>query len=145
MLVVVMVAIAGIWLSQQVQQPEALRNVQISLSSAEAQNLGSTSATLVLHLNMHNPNSVTATLDRVNYSLYGNGYYLGDGSISSTTDIPAGQSKTISTTFTLSYSGELTTLWSYLTQGFKVRWRMTGGAHFDTSIGTFDVPFDVTV
>jgi LEA14-like dessication related protein len=134
----------GLWLTQQVGQREALRAVQISFDGADLKNVGLTSATLVIRLRMYNPNSITATLDRANYDLWGNENHLGSGVISERTDIPPGSMRTVATDFDLSYVGTAGVIWSVLKEG-KVSWRITGTAYFDTPLGTMNVPFDIAL
>jgi LEA14-like dessication related protein len=134
----------GLWFVQQVRQREALRTVQISLDSVEVTNMELTGATLVIRLRIYNPNSITATLDRANYDLWGNGNDLGNGAISERTDIPPASTRTIATNFELSFAGAAGVIWSALNVG-KVSWRLTGTAFFDTPLGTMSVPFDVTL
>ena len=142
--VALVVGTVGLWFAQQVMQREALRTVEISLDEAHVENFGLVGATLVIRLRMCNPNSITATLDRADYDLWGNGIHLGSGIISERTDIPAGSTRTIATDFDLSYVGTAGVIRSALKEG-KVSWRITGTAHFDTPLGTMNVPFDVTL
>jgi len=124
---------------------KALKSCEIHLTDIGVKSLGFINATLEIRLRIYNPNSVTATLDRAVYSLYANDVYLGDGTIPRKYDIPPGGTATIITEFELSYSGTLKTIWSYLTTGEKITWRVKGIAHIDTSIGMLDIPFDISL
>jgi LEA14-like dessication related protein len=141
---VLLLAVAGVAYYEYAKR-EALRSCQISLADVSVEGLGLTSATLEIKLRIYNPNSITATLDRAYYSLYANDVYLGDGTISRKYDIPPGGTITIATPFELSYSGALQTIWSYITRGGKVAWRMKGTAYIDTPLGTLDIPFDISL
>jgi len=143
-LVALVLGTVGLWFAQQVRQREALRTVQISFDEADVKNVGLTSATLLVKLRMYNPNSITATLDRANYDLWGNGNHLGSGVISERTDIPPGSTRTVATDFDLSYVGTAGVIWSAQKEG-RVSWRITGTAYFDTPLGTMSVPFNVTL
>jgi len=142
--IVLLLALAGISYYEYAKRA-ALKSCQISLASVSVKSLGLTSATLEIKLRIYNPNSITATLDRAYYSLYANDVYLGDGTIPRKYDIPPGGTITIATPFELSYSGALQTIWSYITKGGNVTWRMKGTAYIDTSLGTLDIPFDISL
>ena len=141
--IVVLAALgAGLWFTQQIRQREALKNVIVSIAEIHVEEIGLTGATLNIRLRMQNPNSLTATLDRMDYTIYGNGNNLGSGNIAQRTDIPAGGENVASTDFDLLYSGAAKVIQSDLATG-NVKWRITGTAYFDTPIGTINVPFDV--
>ena len=123
---------------------EALKSCEVKLADVHVKSIGLASATLEVSLSIYNPNSITATLDRVTYSLYANGIYLGDGTLSRT-DIPPGSTITVSAPFTLSYSGALSVLWSRFTTGGEVTWRVKGTAYFDTPLGSLTIPFDIVI
>ncbi|MEN3037375.1 MAG: LEA type 2 family protein [Candidatus Methanosuratincola petrocarbonis] len=114
----------------------------MKLADVHVKSIGLASATLEVSLSIYNPNSITATLDRVTYSLYANGIYLGDGTLSRT-DIPPGSTITVSAPFTL--SGALSVLWSCFTTGGEVTWRVKGTAYFDTPLGSLTTPFDIVI
>jgi len=140
---VIVVLIVGIYFSQQVQQREALQNVQISLGGINLKSLGLTSAILGLSLNMYNPNnSVTATLDRTEYQLYANGNELANGEIPNRYDIPPTSTVTVPTDVTVSYIDSLGAVFSALKNG-AVSWEMKGTAYVEMPIlGTVSVPYD---
>jgi len=142
--VAVVLGMVGLWFNQQVRQREALRTVQISFDGVGVRSIGLTGASLDIRLRMYNPNTITATLDRANYDLYGNNNHLGNGVIPQRIDIPAGSSRTVTTDFSLSYGGGAPVIWSALREG-RVSWRIRGTAYFDTPLGTISVPFDVTL
>ncbi|MGB9728090.1 MAG: LEA type 2 family protein [Nitrososphaeria archaeon] len=124
---------------------EALRACEISLADVRVKSVGLTSASLEIVFRIYNPNRVTATLDRADYSVYANGIYLGEGHITGKVDVPANNTVTIVSPFDLSYSGALKTVWPYLMSGGKLLWRINGTLHIDTPLGTLDIPFDTTV
>lgn len=136
--------VIGLSFIQEVRQREALRTVQISFDGVSVKSIGLTGASLDIRLRMYNPNTITATLDRADYDLYGNNNHLGNGVIPQRVDIPAGASRTVTTDFNLSYGGAAGVIWSALKEG-RVSWRIRGTAHFDTPLGTISVPFDVTL
>lgn len=139
---IVILVITGLWSYQQVEQRKALKDVQISLEGITPVSIGLTGATLDIKLRLHNPGTIKATLDRADYSLYGNDNYIGDGVILEKVDIPQGETRIITTEFDLVYRETVKTVWSALIES-KIDWRVKGTAHFDTLFGTIDVPFDV--
>jgi LEA14-like dessication related protein len=139
--VIIILAGLGFYFINEIQQREALRNVEVSVYDVAVESIGFTSATLKIKLKMFNPNSITATLDRADYNLYGNDILVGSGVIPTRVDIPAHSSTIITTTFDLSYSGAAKVIWSALPTG-KVTWKIKGTAYFDTPVGSITVPFE---
>ncbi len=136
--------IIGVFLFQQYEQREAIKNLQISLGGFDVKSIGFTSLTLGLDLNLYNPGSITATLDRIVYDVYANGNHLTNGEIPQRYDILPGQTVTVPTDITVSYVGGLETLWSAIKNG-AVTWEVKGTDYFDMPIfGIVDLPFDVT-
>ena len=131
---------AGGYLYREYQKREALRSVEIHLEGIQVRSIGATSASLEIRLRLHNPSTTTATLDRADYSVYGNNIHLGDGRITERVDLPPGATRTVTTPFDLSYS-LLSTLWEVL-KGENITWRITGKAYLSNPLGTLTVPFD---
>lgn len=143
-IVIILILISvGIFYYEYVKR-EALRSCEISLADVRVKSAGLTSASLEILFRIYNPNKVTATLDRADYSVYANDIYLGEGHITSRVDVPANNTVTIISPFDLSYSGALKTVWPYLTSSGKLLWRINGTVHVDTPFGTLDIPFDTT-
>jgi len=141
----VIVLIVGGYFYQQIQQREALQNVQISLGVIDLKSLGLTSATLGLSLNMYNPNnSVTAILDRTEYQLYANGNELANGEIPNRYDIPPTSTITVPMDVTVSYLDSLRAVFSAFNNG-QINWEMKGMAYFEMPIlGAIPIPYDFT-
>lgn len=119
---------------------DALKSCEVSLAGVRVVSIGLSSASLEVELRIYNPSSVAAVLERADYSLYANGIYLGDGTISKQ-EIPPGGTRTIKTPFSLSYSGALEALWSYFKTD-EVTWSVNGTAYYDTPLGSFGIPFN---
>jgi LEA14-like dessication related protein len=142
--VVIIVIIAiGVIGYQQVQQREALRNIQVSVDGVQPVSVNLSSATLNITLRITNPNGGAATLDKTDFTVTINNNSLGSGQNLEQVTIPAGGSQTVTIPFTVSYTGAVKTAWSYLTQG-GADWRVVGTAYFDTLFGTVGVPYDFT-
>lgn len=142
--IVALIIIVGVlFLVNELLQREAMQNVELSFSDVQIRNIGFTSATLEIYLNMYNPNSgITATLDRMDYSVSANGNFLGNGQITQRVDITPRATKTVSSTFQVSYAGTLGAVWSALKNGGNIKWNLKGTAYFDTPFGTLDIPIN---
>jgi LEA14-like dessication related protein len=141
--VAILIIVGVIFVVIQLLQREAMQNVELSLSDVQIRNVGFTSATLEIYLNMYNPNSgITATLDRMDYSVYANGNYLGNGQVIQRVDISPKATKMVSSTFQVSYAGTLGAIWSALTSGGNIKWNLKGTAYFDTPFGTLNIPIN---
>nr|WP_240923465.1 LEA type 2 family protein [Thermococcus sp. 18S1] len=140
-IVVVVILLGGLYVYSEYEKRAALQNCEITLSDVRVASIGLTGAKLEIVFRIYNPNDVTATLDRIEYELYGNGEFLGYGYIDRSVDIPARSIRYVSSEFTLDYGGALKTIWSALKRG-DVDWRVKGTLHIDTPIGTLDVPFE---
>lgn len=142
-IVVIAVAALGIFGYQQVQQRDALRNVQMSVDGVKVESVNLSSATLNFTLRVTNPNTNAATIDRTDYTVIINNVTLGNGQNLQKVTIPAGGSVVIPQPFTVSYTGAAKTVWSYITQG-GADWNLVGTAYFDTFMGTVSVPYNIT-
>ncbi|NJE79436.1 LEA type 2 family protein [Thermococcus sp. GR4] len=139
--VVIILLLGGVYVFYEYEKRAALQNCEIMLSNVRVESIGLTGATLEVVFRIYNPNDVTATLDRIDYELYGNGEFLGYGYVDRSVDIPAHSIRYVSSEFTLDYGGALKALWSALKSG-DVEWRVKGTVHIDTPIGTLDIPFE---
>ena len=126
----------------EVEQRKALENIQIELVDITIRGIGLAGVNLDVSLDMYNPNDVIATLDRSEYGLWFNGNYLGDGTIQQEIDIPPFTSRQIHTEFSLNYAEVGKTVISALTEE-QHTWRIKGIAHYDSVLGTLDIPFDI--
>jgi LEA14-like dessication related protein len=139
-IVVVGVAIFGY---QQVQQREALKNIQISVDGIKVESINLSSASLNFSLRVTNPNTNPATIDRTDYTVFINNISLGSGQNLEKVTIPAGGSVVISQPFTVSYLGAAKSAWSYITQD-GVSYNLVGTAYFDSFLGTVSVPYNIS-
>lgn len=143
--IVVGAAIIGIVLLNivvEVEQRKALENIQVEFADVSIQDIGLTGVNLEVALDMYNPNDVTATLDRSEYELWFNENHLGKGSIEEKTDIPPFTSRLVRSEFNMSYAEVGNTIVSALTEE-EHTWRIQGTAHYDSILGTIDIPFDI--
>ena len=143
--IVVIVATVGFLLlniAVEVEQRKSLENVKIEFVDVAVKDIGLTDVGLEISLDMYNPNDVVATLDRSEYELWFNDNYLGKGIILQETDIPPFTSRQVDTEFNLSYLEAGDTVISAFTEE-QHTWRIKGTAHYDSILGTIDIPFDI--
>ena len=143
--IVVTVAIVGFLLlniAVEVEQRKSLESIQIEFVDVAVKDIGLTDVGLEISLDMYNPNDVVATLDRSEYELWFNDNYLGEGTILHETDIPPFTSRQVDTEFNLSYLEAGDTVISAFTEE-QHTWRIKGIAHYDSILGTIDIPFDI--
>ncbi|MBI0582040.1 MAG: LEA type 2 family protein [Methanomassiliicoccales archaeon] len=140
-IVIVAVVVVAIFGYQQVQQREALRDIQISISDVKIESVNLSSASLNFTLRITNPSTNVATLDRTEYTIFINNVSLGTGQNQGKVTIPAGGTVFIPQPFIASNRGVAQGAWAFLTQD-QVSWRIVGTAFFDTFLGTVSVGYD---
>jgi LEA14-like dessication related protein len=110
----------------QIAQRAAIANVQVE--SVALSNIGVHFSGVSMNVDMvvYNPNSITAILDEVSYSVYANGTYVESGQTSTTYDIPPQSEYTL--TFPLSMGGgsAFSTIGNYILNGGHVSWEIKG-------------------
>lgn len=121
----------------QFEQRKAFENCKLTLVDVRVGELGLASAKLTLVIDIYNPGSITATLDRAEFDVYADGTYLGHGTIPQRVDIPPNATRRISVPFEASYAGVLSVLKGQRT------WTIKGTAYIDTPFGAIAVPFEV--
>lgn len=145
-IIAIIIIVSGIFLFNsiiEVEKRQALENVQIEFVSIVLDEIGITGIELGISIDMYNPNDVTATLDKADYEIWFNDNKLGNGVIEQQTDIPPYTSREIKTDFKMGYSEVGETVLAALTEE-EHKWRIKGVAHYDTILGTIDMPFDIT-
>ncbi len=141
-LIAVIIGILLLNVVVEVEQRKALENIQIEFVDVAVKDIGFIDVGLEISLDMYNPNDVVATLDRSEFELWFNDNYLGEGTILQETDIPPFASRQVDTEFNLSYLEAGDTVISALTEEQHI-WRIKGTAHYDSVLGTIDIPFDI--
>ena len=125
-----------------VEQRKALEHLEIELISVSLNEIGITGVKLGILLDMYNPNDVIATLDKASYEIWFNDNPLGSGVIDQQVDIPPFSSREVKTNFEMSYGEVGETIITALTEDEHI-WRLKGVAHYETILGTIDIPFDI--
>jgi len=131
----------GGWLScSALQERLAVRNLQITFTSATLKTLSLSGASLELVFSAKNPNPVRAVLDRFSFSLYGNDRKLATGETSQKLAVDPGETATLTLEVFVPWQG----LPAAVIQALKersARLKVEGFAHVSTPLG--DVRFRV--
>lgn len=93
-----------------------------------------TDALLGLTLSVRNTGENDFTLNRIDYKVYGNNQYLGDGYSDQVVQVPAGGAREITSPFTVSYVGAAGITRSAIQEN-QVVWKVTGTARFTDALG----------
>lgn len=142
---IVAIAVIGLFLFNlviELEQRKALEHLEIELISVSLSQIELSGIKLGILLDMYNPNEVTATLDKASYEIWFNDNSLGSGTIDQLTDIPPYTSREVKTNFEISYIEAGETVITALTEEEHI-WRIKGVAHYETVMGTIDIPFDI--
>lgn len=129
--------------STEIEQRKALENVEISLYDINLNDVGFSGISLHLVLDMYNPNDVTATLDRADFDVWVNENFVGTGHIEDRVDIPSQTIRKATTDFDANFYGTLKSGLSAILEK-QIRLKISGEAHYDTILGTLDIPFTVS-
>jgi len=143
-LIVVVIVVMGIfYLFRENQRIKSLKSFNISIVDVRVTGIGLTGANLEIVFNIHNPTGMGATLDQLDYKIYGNNIYLGDGKINNAVNVPAHSNKIVSSSFVLNYSSADKVFRGDLAKG-TINWKISGMACRNTPFGGIKVPFEET-
>jgi LEA14-like dessication related protein len=143
LIVALIVAMGIFYLFRENQRIKALKNFSISIVDVKVTGIGLTGANLEIVFNIHNPTGMGATLDQLDYKIYGNNIYLGDGKINNAVNVPAHSNKIVSSSFVLNYSSADKVFRGDLAKG-TINWKISGMACRNTPFGGIKVPFEET-
>jgi LEA14-like dessication related protein len=107
---------------------------QIGIDRVEIQNIAFTGADLVVHIKINNPNSVGATLNRLEYALEVDGESLVKGQKEDKTNIAANKLSVVALPLTVRYAGLRAGIAGALTKQM-LPYRFTGKVVLDSPIG----------
>ncbi|MDI6884797.1 MAG: LEA type 2 family protein [archaeon] len=93
-----------------------------------------------MSVNIYNPNDITATLDRMDYTIYANGGPTGMGYFAQRIDIPAMESRDVITTYRVDLTNAPSLVISAIQSG-ALTWGIGGTVYIDTPIGALEIPF----
>lgn len=113
---------------------------QIGIDRVEIRNIALTGADLVVHVKINNPNSVGATLNRLEYALEVDGERLVRGQKEDKTTIAANELSVIALPLTVNYTGMRAGLSGVLTKKM-LPFNFSGKVVLDSPVG--DLSFDI--
>ena len=125
-----------------VSTKETIQSLEMNIIEIkQPAHIGRESANMEIVLEIYNPSNTTATIDRLDYNLYGNNIYLGNGEFTNGIKIPPRVTKTMNIPFTVEYATAGETIWSAIQKG-TMSWKMTGTAYIHTPVRDIEVPFE---
>ncbi len=143
LIVALLIVMGSFYLFRESQRVKALKSFNISIADVRVTGIGLTGANLKIVFNIHNPTGMGATLDQLDYKIYGNNIYLGEGEINNAVNVPAHSNKMVSSSFVLNYSSANKVFGDDLAKG-AINWKISGIARRNTPFGTIKVPFEET-
>jgi len=138
--IILLVIFSGFYLYSEYSKRAALQNCEIHLYDVRVRGIGLRSMDLDVVFEIYNPNSITATLDRMDYEIYVNDKHLASGTIRDRIDIYPYSSKNVETSIQVGYLDVGKAIWSAIQRG-DVEWYVTGWAYISTPLGTLSMPF----
>lgn len=140
--VVLLIAIVAASFGLGLAQRASIANIQVKSTTPsnirpQASGIGMDVAVLV-----HNPDSITATLDQISYSVYANGNFIGSGQTTTTYDIPAKSDYTVAFPISLGWGSTSSTVRSSILAGGDITWVVKGTDNVVINGVSFTVPFD---
>lgn len=126
-------------------QREALSKIKVFIRDISIKSIKVDKAVLEIKLEFQNPANVGMTISKIEYSLYGDTYFLGNGSIIDEINLPSAASKISSSTFELTYRGIISVIWDKIIRRETVSWRVIGIVYMKTNIGLISIPFNATI
>ncbi|MDD3626512.1 MAG: LEA type 2 family protein [bacterium] len=121
----------------------AIKECEFSLASAKLLNLTSKGADLKLNINISNPNSTKAILDKFDFEVFANDKFLAAGSNSDKISIDPSSSYSLITSLFLSYANLGNFLKDLINQK-QVKYMVKGNVYINTPIGDLKYPVKFT-
>ena len=141
LIVTLIVVMGSFYLFRENQRGKALKSFNISIADVRITGIGLTGANLKIVFNIRNPTGIAATLDQLDYKIYGNNIYLGEGEINNAISVPAHSDRIVSSSFVLNYSSADKVFRGDLAKG-TINWKISGIARRNTPFGAIKVPFE---
>ncbi len=132
---------------QQSPAPSTTESSAIGISNVSVLNIesvGFSSTELLVQFRVNNPTPFSTTLQNASYFLYGNGNYLGSGTITEKVKIPADNSTYVESNFSTGLYNGAKVIFSYIfSNNNQIIWVAEGNATFsEPLIGLVTVHFD---
>ena len=141
LIVTLIVVMGSFYLFRENQRGKALKSFNISIADVRITGIGLTGANLKIVFNIRNPTGMAATLGQLDYKIYGNNIYLGEGEINNAISVPAHSDRIVSSSFVLNYSSADKVFRGDLAKG-TINWKISGIARRNTPFGAIKVPFE---
>ncbi len=141
LIVALLIVMGSFYLFRENQRAKVLKSFNISIADVRITGIGLTGANLEIVFNIRNPSGMGATLDQLDYKIYGNNIYLGEGKINDAISVPAHSNKMVSSSFVLNYSSAGKVFGDDLAKG-AINWKIGGIARRNTPFGAIKVPFE---
>ncbi|MDP2218299.1 MAG: LEA type 2 family protein [Methanolobus sp.] len=139
-ILLLLATIASMGCETREEQIEALQDTEITVREIEVNDISSEVIDLNITMDIYNPNNVTARLERMNYSIYANEVFIGNGTFEESVEIPPQEGRRTSTNFIAQTTSIPSTIVSALSEGMVV-WTIEGVMYFDTPLGAIEQPF----
>ena len=141
LIVLLLVVMGSFYLFRENQRLKALKSFKVSIADVRVTGIGLTGANLEIVFNIRNPSGIAVTLDQLDYTIYGNDIYLGEGKINNAISVPARSNKIASSSFVLNYSSADKVFRGDLAKA-TINWKISGIARRNTPFGAIKVPFE---
>ena len=119
--IILLVIFSGFYLYTEYSKRTALQNCEIDLYDVRVRSIGLRGMDLDVVFEIYNPNSITATLDSMDYEIYVNDKHLASGTIRDRIDIYSYSSKNVETSIQVGYLDVGKAIWSAIQRG-DVEW-----------------------
>jgi LEA14-like dessication related protein len=126
------------------QEKSLVEGIQLRSTSVNVMGLSSNGLSLDLNAVVYNPNAFGAKLDAVNYSIYADGHYLGNGQTVHEYYIAPQSSQTLVFPVNIGWTSAFQTMGSYILSGDNVTWMVNGTANVEVGGLALSVPFKFT-
>jgi len=124
-----------------VDRRKELKNCDFNISSARIENLGLTSLTLKLTLDIYNPNRIDVVLDKLDVAIWINDIYVGKSINEEKMEIKTGESKDVPVVFHIEYAG-VYKVFKDIKNKEKLKYQFKGQVYFSTIFGDITFPFE---
>lgn len=135
------VLIASTACSGFVDRRKELKNCDFAIKNVRIENLGLTSLTLKLTVDIYNPNRIDVILDKLDVDIWINDNYVGKSVNEQKREIKIGTSENVELVFHIDYAGAYKT-YKDIKKGEKPHYRFKGTVYFSTIFGDIGFPVD---
>ncbi|MBI5779519.1 MAG: LEA type 2 family protein [Planctomycetes bacterium] len=124
-----------------VDRRKELKNCDFAIKNARIENIGLTSLTLKLTVDIYNPNRIDVILDKLDVDIWINDNYVGKSVNEQKREIKIGTSENVELIFHIDYTGAYK-IYKDIKKGEKPQYRFKGNVYFSTIFGDIAFPFE---